>query len=271
MSKYVVRCGWQEVPHLTEKMIADMEASLPPHQRDARMKGIPALGAGAIYPVPESEFVIAPINLPPHWRRGYAMDVGWNRTAAIFAAVDDDTDTVYFYAEYYRGQAEPSVHADAIKSKGTWLRGVIDPASRGRSQVDGEQLFEMYQQLGLSIIVANNAVESGIYEFYQRLSSMRIKVFSTCVNFINEYRLYRRDEKGKIIKDLDHLLDCGRYFCMSGIDVAVFPPEWVEQTWPKGGGGHQAAYDPFAKERIQSEIGGKPQAGGYNSLDRRRF
>jgi hypothetical protein len=35
----------------TEK--ASMWAGLPPHVRDARSKGIPALGQGAIYPIPE--------------------------------------------------------------------------------------------------------------------------------------------------------------------------------------------------------------------------
>lgn len=262
---------WDDAPHLSEKDKTDMLANYPPHQRDARSKGIPALGSGAIYPIPESEFVIAPIIIPAHWSRGYGMDVGWNRTAALFFAYDRDADTLYFYSEHYRGQAEPSVHADAIKSRGLWLHGVIDPASRGRNQIDGEQLFTMYQELGLTLTAADNAREAGIYEVYQRLSGMRIKVFNNLVNFIAEYRVYRRDEKGNIVKENDHLMDCLRYICLSGIEVAQFPPQYIEQTWPKGGGGHQAAYDPFAKERIQSEIGGKPQAGGYNSLDRRRF
>lgn len=271
MSKYVVQCSWDQVPHLTAAMIADMEASLPPHQRDARMRGIPALGAGAIYPIPESEFVIAPIQLPVHWRRGYAMDVGWNKTAVLFGAYDDDTDTLYFYSEYYRGQAEPSVHADAIKAHGVWLPGVIDPASRGRSQIDGEALFDMYKQLGLNIIAADNAVESGIYEVYQRLSSMRIKVFSNLTNFISEYRLYRRDEKGKIIKDFDHLLDCARYFVTSAMDILAFPPQWMEKTWPKGTNTHQSQYDPFAKDRVMADVGGRVKSENYNPLDRRRF
>jgi hypothetical protein len=228
------------------------------------------LGSGAIYPVPESEFVIPPIELPVHWRRAYALDVGWNRTAALFGAYDEDNDTIYFYSEHYRGQAEPSVHADAIKARGAWMHGVIDPASHGRSQKDGEQLFEMYKQLGLNITNAQNGVETGIFEFYQRLSSGRIKVFSNCVNFLSEYRLYRRDDKGKIIKESDHLMDCGRYFVVSAINIAQFPPEWIEKTWPQSKVIGAYAYDPFAKDRIQQDISSS-KSKGYNPLDRKRF
>ncbi len=268
MSKYVVQCGWQEVPHLTADMIANMEAALPPHQRDARMKGIPSLGSGAIYPIAENEFVIPPIPLPVHWRRGYALDVGWNKTAALFFAYDDDTDTLYFYAEHYRGQAEPSVHADAIKSRGAWLQGVIDPASRGRQQADGQQLFSMYQELGLILHLADNARESGIYETYQLLSSGRIKVFNNLVNFLYEYRLYRRDEKGNIVKENDHLMDSMRYVVMSGISIAQFPPEYAKKIWPKSSTGHQTSYDPLSREHVRDSIAGGHHKTIYDPFDR---
>jgi len=42
------------------------------------------------------------------------------------------------------GQQEPILHAQAIKSRGDWIRGVFDPAARGRSQVDGSKLIEIY-------------------------------------------------------------------------------------------------------------------------------
>jgi hypothetical protein len=41
-------------------------------------------------------------------------------------------------------------------------------------------------------------------------------VFRTLQNFLSEYRLYRRDEKGRIIKAKDHLMDDLRYLVMSG-------------------------------------------------------
>ncbi|MFA7278740.1 MAG: terminase family protein [Sterolibacterium sp.] len=251
----LVTATWDDAPHLTEKDKEDLLSAYPPHQRDARTKGIPALGSGAIYPVSETDFIVDPFQLPPYWRRCYGMDVGWNRTAAIFGAYDDDNDVLYLYGEHYRGQAEPSVHADAIKAKGIWMPGVIDPASRGRGQKDGEQLLDIYQQLGLRVSVAYNGVESGIYEVYQRLSTGRIKVFSTLQSWLQEYRVYRRDDNGKVVKSNDHLMDATRYLVVSGIDVSAHPPEYKDFVTGNRTGGHTIHYDPLASSYIKQDIG----------------
>ncbi len=225
MSLYCVTMGWSDVPHLSEKQKEEMLASLPPYQRDARSKGIPQLGSGAIYPVPESDIVVPDFPLPKHWPRGYSLDVGWNRTSAGFHAYDRENDVIYRYSEHYRGQAEPSIHAEAIKSRGTWLKGVCDPAARGRSQADGQQLLQTYIDLGLDLDVAFNGVESGIYEMWQRLSTGRYKVFASCTNWISEYRIYRRDEKGRVVKGNDHAQDDARYYVMSGLDRLTLEPQ----------------------------------------------
>lgn len=220
VGKYVVMTGWDDVPHLNERDKQILLASIPPYQRDARTKGIPQLGSGAVYPVPESDYVINPIDIPKHWKRVYGLDVGWNRTAAVWAAIDPQTNIIYLYNEYYKGEAEPSIHAVGIKSRGEWIPGVIDTAARGRSQIDGDNLFQMYKDLGLKINNANKSVETGLYTCWELLSTGQIKVFNTMTNFMNEIRMYRRDEKGKIIKSNDHLMDSFRYLIMTGRDLA---------------------------------------------------
>ncbi|MDO8534610.1 MAG: hypothetical protein Q7S17_07710 [Xanthobacteraceae bacterium] len=213
-----------DVPHLDEKTKAELRSSGLPHTQDARERGIPSLGSGAIYPVPESEFVCEPFAIPPEWPRSYGLDVGWNKTACIWGARDRNTDTVYLYAEHYRGKAEPSIHATAIKARGVWIPGVIDPAARGRMQKDGEQLIEMYRQLGLLLLPARNDIEAGLYMVWERLSTGRLKVFRTCLNFLAEYRNYRRDEHGRIVKEDDHLQDSCRYLVISGLELAIPMP-----------------------------------------------
>lgn len=223
-SKFVVMATWDDAPHLSQEVKDELWRAIPPFQRDARSKGVPQLGAGAIYPVPESDFVVDDFQIPDHWAKSYGMDVGWNRTAVVWAAWDRDSDIVYLHSEHYRGQAEPSIHAQAIRARGEWIPGVIDPASRGRTQRDGGQLIQDYIDLGLDLEVAFNGVESGLYEVWQRLSTGRLKVFRSMSNWLYEFRLYRRDENGKIVKQNDHLMDAVRYLIMSGLDRAKTKP-----------------------------------------------
>lgn len=224
-SKYVGMATWDDVPHLSKQQKEELWASIPPFQRDARSKGVPQLGAGAIYPVPESEIICEEFQIPEHWRRCFGMDVGWNRTAVVWGATNPDTEVTYLYSEYYRGQAEPILHAEAIKARGE-MPGVIDPASRGRAQTDGQQLLGMYRRLGLDITLANNAVESGLYTVWQTMSAGKLRVFGNLRNWLSEFRLYRRDEKGKVVKDNDHLMDATRYLIVSGLNRAAVPSKY---------------------------------------------
>jgi phage terminase large subunit-like protein len=212
--KFVATCTWDDVPHLDEEAKAELLASIPPFQRDARSNGIPSLGAGAIYPVPESEFVISPQPIPKHWKRCYGMDVG-SKTAAVWLAIDPDGGEIWAYTEYYKEREEPSIHTTGIKAKGEWVPGAIDPASRGRSQIDGQQLMEMYENLGLNLVKAVNAVEAGLYTVWELLSTGRLKVFSNCSYLLQEMRGYIRDEKGQVVKKADHLCDAMRYAVMT--------------------------------------------------------
>jgi hypothetical protein len=82
----------------------------------------------------------------------------------------------------------------------------------------------LYLDLGLDLETAVNAVEAGILEVWQRLSTGRLKIFKSCQNTLAEFRLYRRDEKGRIVKVSDHLMDALRYLIMSGLIRAKTKP-----------------------------------------------
>jgi hypothetical protein len=247
VTKFVVNAGWDHVPHLSEEQKAEQLALIQPFQREARSKGIPTLGAGAIYPVPEDTILCDPFGIPDYFEQCYALDVGWNRTAALWAAHDPNTDIVYLYSEHYRSEGEPPIHAAAIRARGTWIPGVIDPAARSRSQKDGERLITTYRELGLETLVASdNELESGIYECWIRLTTGRMKVFRTLANWLAEFRFYQRDEKGRI-KDgqADHLMDCMRYIVLSGLKVAIVRPAHMWRS--RAAVQNSYDYDPLAQ------------------------
>lgn len=223
-ARCLIMATWDDVPHITKKQKEKLLAGLPPAQRAARSRGIPSMGAGVIYPVLEEDVVCQPFEIPKHYKHAYGLDVGWNRTAAIWGAIDPDTDVAYIYSDYYRSEAEPVIHVSSINARGDWIPGVIDPASRGRGQKDGSQLFTDYRKLGLNIRKADNAVDAGLTRVWNMLSTGKLKIFSTCLNTLAEYRLYHRNEKGAIVKENDHLMDALRYLVMSGLIRAVIKP-----------------------------------------------
>ena len=181
-----------------------MLESVPEYQRDARKNGTPTLGRGKIYPVPEADFVVPDFPLPDHWVRAYGLDVGWQRTAAVWIALDRDTDIAYFYSEHYAGNAIPG----SARGGDQGARGMDSGGSRSgrgglfadrRAEADGavpglRPRHRGGRQLG----------EAGIYAIWQRLAAGKLKVFASLSNWLAEYKLYRRDDKGHVVKEKDH-------------------------------------------------------------------
>jgi len=217
----VTTAGWNDATHLTEEAKDEMRASLPPHEIEAREKGIPTVGVGKIYTFKQEEISCEPFELPSYYRLAYGLDFGWNNTAAVWGAYNPDTDTWYVYTEYKLGQLDPIAHTqNIIRIGGKGVRGVCDPAGGNSSQADGKKILEQFQHEGLFLQPADNSVSAGINEVYARFRTGRLKIFSTCNEIFSELNVYARDKKGKVIKRNDHLLDALRYLIMSGGEVA---------------------------------------------------
>jgi hypothetical protein len=241
--RWGVLIGVEDVPHIGPEERKRLEAAYSPAERSARLSGIPALGSGAVFPIAEDDITCRPFEIPAWYRRAYGMDVGWNFTAIVFGAYNPENDTLFFVDEIYRSQCEPSIIAAAIKARGgSWQPGAIDPASRGRSQVDGRQLLTLYTELGLRLTPADNGLESGLFRVWERLSTGRLKVFSTLQHWLREYRLYRRDERGRVVATMNHAQDAGRYLTVSGIEIATVKPA---TQWSNRKPNHTYDYDPM--------------------------
>lgn len=228
-TKLIVMIGWEEAPHLSPIMRAQIISEIPEYQRNARTKGIPHLGSGAVYPIAEEDIKIAPFPIPPHWKRGFGMDVGWNWTVATHLAYDPDAMIWYLYTLYGKSKAEPETHFRGISAPGLWIPGRSDPAANGRSQIDGEKLFKIYKNLGLPLENADNTVEAGIELVWQLMVAGKFKVFSHLKPWFDEYRMYRRDKDGRIVKKNDHYMDATRYGVSSGVQWLKTPPVSAEE------------------------------------------
>lgn len=210
-TKAVLVCGWDHAPWLDEETKRELIESTPPHERAARTTGLPSMGGGSVFTVPLEDILVPDFEIPQYWKKLCGMDVGWNNTACVWLAQNPDTDEWFLYSEYKEGKQEPLFHADAVKRRGDWMNVAIDPASRGRSQADGKQLFNTYRQNGLKVFAASNARESSIFDLQQAFATGRLKVFKSLQKLQAEYMTYRRAENGKVLKENDHLIDAMRY------------------------------------------------------------
>lgn len=231
-NKFVVMATWDDAPHLSEEVKKELWASIPPFQRDARAKGIPQLGSGAIFPIGESEISEPPFEIPSHWPRCFGLDTdmgaGW--TGVVWGAFDRESQTVHIYDCYKRSRAELAIHISAIKARGEWIPGVGDAAALIVTAHDAQQLISLYRKAGLDVSLPDKSVEAGLQMMWEMMSAGRFKVFESCKAWFEEFRLYRRDDKGKIVKENDHLMDPSRYLVKSGIQRMRTKPVDVEET-----------------------------------------
>lgn len=226
--KHTTQAGWDDVPHLDEEEKRSYLATIPKYQLDARTKGIPTLGAGAIYGFPEDELRVADFEIPNHWKRCFGLDAGGgaNATAAVWLALDPVARGVFLTQAYKRESPEVAVHIAAVKAPGAWIPGVGDAASLITTEHDAEQLISVYRRGGLDIDLPDKAVETGIQDVWELMSEGRFKAFASAEAYWREYRMYHRDEKGRIVKKDDHVMDSKRYAVRSGLKRAKSLAEW---------------------------------------------
>lgn len=249
MSKHVTRMTIEDAAHFTDEERAEIIRSYPAHERDARIKGIPALGSGRVYPVADEQISVESFPIPSHWAQLAAIDFGWDHpTAAIKLAHDRDSDTVYVTAAYRRREATPVEHVATLHNWGD-VRWAWPQDGLQRDKRSGLTLKFDYESHGLAMIPSpaafedgGNGVEAGVMLILERMQSNRFKVFAHLEEWFQEFRLYHRKE-GLIVKERDDLMDATRYaiMCLRFAEHMLEDEEpW--QDWAQEGRSEAAGY-----------------------------
>lgn len=241
-----------DVAHYTEEQKATIIAQYPAHEREARVRGIPMLGSGRIFPVAEEIIREEPlVEIPKNWKQIIGMDFGWDHpTAAVRLVWDEENDVIHVTSAYKQREAIPLIHAAAIKP---WGEGIPVAWPHDAIQHDkrGDQYYAIYRDHGLAMLSEHaqfpdkrgNSVEAGIAEILERMQTGRWKVDRTLSLWWEEFRMYHRVKKddgtSEIHKINDDLMSATRYaymmlrYALSGAEVAPPPDRYKNHSSPR--------------------------------------
>lgn len=217
MSRHVVTMTIDDVEHYSAEEKARIVASYPAHEREARSKGIPTMGSGRVFPVSEELIRVDPLPIPEWWAQINGLDFGWDHPfAAVNLAWDRDADCVYVTKTYRQKESTPIMHAAALRPWGEWIPCAWPHDGYQHDKGSGDQLADMYRAQHLNMLLEHAThseggfgTEAGVMAMLDRMQTGRWKVFSTCGDWFEEFRLYHRLE-GKIVKERDDLMSASR-------------------------------------------------------------
>lgn len=218
---HITQMTIEDAPHYTAEQRAAMFAQYPPHEREARLKGIPTMGSGRVFPIEEALITCNAFAIPAYWPQICGIDFGWDHpSAGVRLAWDRDSDILYVTACHRQKEQTPAMFAASMKPWGDWLKWAWPHDGLQHDKGSGEQLAQQYKQQGLKMLSARatfedgtNGVEAGVLEMFDRMQTGRLKVFAHLSDIFEEFRLYHRKD-GLIVKLNDDLLSAIRYAMM---------------------------------------------------------
>jgi Terminase RNaseH-like domain len=227
MNRAIITAGIDDALHFSEEQRKEIIAAYPKHEQEARVRGIPSLGSGRVFPVSEENIAIDQRDFPAHFPRIGGLDFGWTHpSAAVELVWDRDSDVVYVVRTHRLKEASPITHAAALRPWGKELRWAW-PRDGNRQTTEGAgiALSRQYADQGLNMLheyacyiegdgQKSVSVEAGLMDMVSRMERGGFKVFRHLNDWFEEFRLYHRKD-GKVVAEHDDLLCATRYAIMS--------------------------------------------------------
>lgn len=187
--------------------------------------------------------VVAPRQIPPHWRRYCGFDWGYSPDpwVCLWIAVDE-RENEWIYRERHGNKQTPAevarVLIDASRDDGQLYGCMADPSAW--SKRDGVDIAEKMVLAGWYMAPADNTRVQGWVRCHEYLKPGKTRIFSTCTNLIEAITEAQHDERNPsdvAAFNMDHWLDAWRYHLMSRPSRASLPEtqaprnsmEWFRQ------------------------------------------
>lgn len=222
-------------PYFPEEEFNRAKQTMTEHQFKLSYEGEFAKAEGLVYPSFGSPNIVDDFEIPEEWRRAGGIDFGYiNPFCALGGALSPD-DVLYIYKCHYRSGMTLREHSEFLNPDIVYF---YDPSGRQ----EAEELISM----GFELVPANNDIDMGIDRVNVRIMGqqlsedkdglmrieakkegkrlVRLKVFRSCSELIEEMGLYQYDKnqttgewRDKPLKANDHSVDALRYLVM-GMD-----------------------------------------------------
>lgn len=220
----VVRMTLDDATFYDEDARNDVISQYSNAEAEARIRGLPAIGQGLVWPFSRDTYYMNPIEIPNHWFRLKGMDFGIGHpTAVVWMAWDADTDHYYVYHEYKKADALISTHASAINSVDDWVPVAWPHDMEDRNPRSGDTYALEYEEEGVEMLEfsaryddekgGGQPREPAILKIHKAIEDGRFHIFRNCVKLPEEMDTYHRKD-GKIVMINDDLCSAMRYAFM---------------------------------------------------------
>ena len=249
LDRHLTMMTIEDVDHYTQNEKEQIIASYPPHEREARLRGIPMLGSGRVFPVTQESITCKPFEIPDHWPRLGALDFGWDHpTGAVAIAWDRDADCIYVTHCYRERERTPSQIVVELKRWNQGMPWTWPHDGYVHDKGSGVTISDQYRREGLRMMREHatfddggHGLEAGVMEMLQRMKSGRLKVFHQLEDWFAEFNMYHRKD-GRIVKENDDILSATRLCVMAKRFARTNEPNHKFPAYVGTG------YDPFANE-----------------------
>jgi phage terminase large subunit-like protein len=214
--------------HISPARHAELEESYLPHEREARIHGIPQLGIARVFPFPIEQLMrdFDPDRDIKSWaRRICGLDFGYGHPfAAALCAWTHDLEEFYVIDGFRMERTEALYHVKRIASM---CRGVRVPCAWPHDGLTHERgsglaLADVYRRCGAPMLGRfahnhgsdHNHLEPAIEEMIGYMRRGCFMIASHMSELAEEILNYHRDEDYKIVRLRDDLISAVRYAFM---------------------------------------------------------
>ncbi len=260
---YLKGATWDDVPHLSKEDKDRLSASYRQHEREARTKGVPMMGEGAIFPISDERISCEPFKIPDHFARIKGCDFGFEHPAAGAEIAHDRDQDIIYVIDCYRAKGELApYHAAWFNKSNRWVPVAWPHDGLNTEKSGGNKIKDAYIEHGVNMLgksaryakARGDDKEKGggqdqwpiIDEIRERMMTGKFKVFSNLSNWFEEKRSYhvKSNSNGTGIKIVDRRDDIlkAMFYAVMMLRFAVTRSETVPQP--------QYASAPIATSRV---------------------